>query len=136
MRGDSATGYRLSTVSQYFDLLRAGEDHWIALGDFLDDWYRAEPDQRVLMIAEPIFVDESDPDRRWAALFVAVVDWLSWIADPQVDPPAWLMNDVFILPEPWFVAEGEALRAWQLMESPTPFRMRRIYVDPSIVSRA
>jgi hypothetical protein len=136
LRGDQATGYRLTSVSRYFGLLHEGEDSWIALGDFLDDWYRAEPDQRALMIAEPIVIDESDPNRRWAALFAAVVDWLCWITEPYVDPPDWITDDLFTLPEPWFVSEGAALHDWQLVESPAPFRMRRIYTDPSIVARA
>ena len=45
-RGDIQTGYRLSTVSQSFDPVRRGADPWIALGDFLDDWRRAEVEQR------------------------------------------------------------------------------------------
>ena len=45
-RGKIQTGYRLSTVSQSFDRVRQGEDPWIAFGDFLDDWRRAERDQR------------------------------------------------------------------------------------------
>jgi hypothetical protein len=105
-RGEVQTGYRLSTASQWFDRVRHGEDPWIACGDLLDDWRRAEPDQRVLLIAEPIQTAESDPQRRWAALFAAGVDWLS------------------------------ALRTWQLVESPTPFRMRRIDTDASVVARA
>jgi len=28
------------------------------------------------------------------------------------------------------------MRKWQLVESPTPFRMRRIFTDASIVARA
>jgi hypothetical protein len=136
LRGDQLTGYRLATVGQYFGLLRDGEGPWIALGDFLDDWYRADPDQRALMVAEPIAIAESDPNRRWAALFAAVVDWLCWITAPRVEPPAWIADDIFTLPEPWFVSEGASLHDWQLIESPAPFRMRRIYTDSSIVSRA
>ena len=47
-RGAVRTGYRLSTASQSFERVRRGEDPWIALGDFLDDWRRAEADQRAL----------------------------------------------------------------------------------------
>lgn len=32
------TGYRLETVSQAFARVQHGEDPWIAIGDFLDDW--------------------------------------------------------------------------------------------------
>jgi len=128
------TGYRLGTVNQAFDRVRRREDPWIALGDFLDDWRRAERDQRQGMTSEPISIQPDDPDRRWASLFAAVVDWLCW--QNGLDAPAWVSATAFNLPEPWFVTEGEAMRSWQLVESPVPFRMRGIFTDASIVSRA
>ena len=135
-RGNVRTGYRLSTVSGSFDRVRRGEDPWLAFGDFLDDWRRAEPDQRALLAAEPIQTTEQDPNRRWAALFAAAVDWLCWTTEPKVETPTWLADQVYVLPTPWFVVEGAALRTWQLVESPTPFRMRRIFTDSSVVARA
>jgi len=135
-RGNVRTGYRLSTASGSFDRVRRGEDPWLAFGDFLDDWRRAEPDQRALIAAEPIQTTEQDPNRRWAALFAAAVDWLCWTTEPKVETPAWLADQVYVLPTPWFVVEGAALRTWQLVESPTPFRMRRIFTDSSVVARA
>lgn len=135
-RGTHPTGYHLSTASQSFERVRRGEDPWIAPGDFIDDWRRAEPDQRALLVADPIATADDDPERRWAALFAAAVDWLCWIAAPRVEAPPWLADQVYVLPTPWFVVEGKALRSWQLVESPAPFRMRRIYTDSSIVDRA
>lgn len=135
-RGKVQTGYRLSTVTQSFERVRRGEDPWLALGDFIDDWRRAEHDQRALLIADPVRTTARSPQRRWAALFASVVDWLCWVAEPRVDPPVWLTDMVYVLPEPWFVVEGTALRAWQLVESPAPFRMRRIFTDASVVARA
>lgn len=135
-RGEIRTGYRLSTVSQSFNRVRRGEDPWIAFGDFLDDWRRAEPDQLPLLVADPIRTTADDPQHRWAALFAAAVDWLCWTAKPRVETPDWLADEIYVLPEPWFVVEGAALRTWQLVESPTPFRMRRIFTDASIVARA
>jgi hypothetical protein len=135
-RGAHPTGYRLSTASQSFERIRRGEDPWIALGDFIDDWRRAEPDQCALLVADPIATAEDDPERRWAALFAATVDWLCWIAVPRVEAPLWLADQVYVLPTPWFVVEGRALHTWQLVESPAPFRMRRIYTDSSIIARA
>ena len=135
-RGDIQTGYRLSTVSQSFDPVRRGEDPGIALGDFLDDWRRAEAEQRPLLIADQIGVAEDDSQRRWAALSAAVVDWPCWTSKPRLEAPDWLADEIYVLPAPWFVVEGAAMRTWQLVESPTPFRMRRIFADASIVARA
>ena len=135
-RGPDPTGYRLSTANQSFERIREGEDPWIAFGDFLDDWRRAESDQIAALIADPIKTNEADPLRRWAALFVAAIDWLCYILDEDMAPPDWIADEVYVLPEPWFVIEHKAMRAWQLEQSPAPFRMRRIYTDASIVSRA
>ena len=135
-RGKVRTGYRLSTASQSFERVRRREDPWVAFGDFLDDWGRAEPDQRALLVALPIVITEDAPERRWAALYVAAIDWLCWTSTPRVDAPRWLADSVYVLPSPWFVVEGNALHSWQLVESPAPFRMRRIFTDGSVVARA
>jgi hypothetical protein len=135
-RSANPTGYRLTTASQSYEHVRRGEDPWIALGNFLDDWRSATPDQRSLLVADPIRTNSRDPNRRWAALFAASVDWLCWTSEPRVERPAWLADDVYVLPAPWYVTDSRALRAWQLAQSPTPFRMRRIYTDAGIVARA
>jgi hypothetical protein len=135
-RGSVSTGYRLATAAGSFDRARRGEDFYIAFGDFLDDWYHAEPDQRRLMIADPIETFSDDPLRKQAALLVASIDWLCWIGKPRISPPAWLQDPIFVLPDPWFVVPGRSMQIWQLIESPAPFRMRRIFVDRNVVDRA
>ena len=135
-RSENQTGYRLSTARQSFLRIRRGEDPWVALGDFLDDWRRATSDQRALLVAESIPTTRKDPERRWAALFASVVDLLSYRADSKRAAPDWVADDVYVLPVPWFVIDSPSLREWQLAESPAPFRMRRIYTDESIIARA
>ncbi len=133
-----ATGFRLGTLVHEFGRVAGGEDPWLALGDFLDDWRRAEDDQRELMIATQIELGSSVEEqvRRWAALFVGIADWLCWQNEPQLAPPDWLYDDSFRLADPWFVEPGERMQIWQLVHSPTPLRMRNVFVDPSVVSRA
>lgn len=135
--GAAAVTYRPEPVNRAFARILAGEDEWIALGDFLDDWYRATADQRRALIADPLpsAVGHGQREDRWEALLTAVVDWLCWISDPRVDPPKWVAEGGR-LAEPWFVDPSNALRVWQLVHSPAPFRMRNIYTDESIVSRA
>ena len=135
-REPTRTGYRLETVSQAFERVQHGEDPWIAIGDFLDDWGRAEKDKRRLLVSAPIILKLDDPNRKWAALFAAITEWLCWTSSPRIGAPAWVNKSVFELPEPWFVTPGKALRNWQLVHSPAPFRSRRIFTDASIVSRA
>lgn len=136
-RGAVATGYRLTTISQAFETLVRGADAWLTLGDFLDDWRRAENDQRQALISVPIMLPDSASDeiRRWAALFVAVADWLCWQNEPRLNRPAWLDQAAFRLGRPWFIVPGEKMRMWQLVHSPTPFRLRNVFTDESVIAR-
>ena len=61
-REPTRTGYRLETVSQAFERVQHGEDPWIAIGDFLDDWGRAEKDKRRLLVSAPIILKLDDPE--------------------------------------------------------------------------
>jgi hypothetical protein len=137
-RAEQPTGYRLETAKQAYDHVLRGVDLWIAMGNFLDDWYRAEDDQRRAMVREPIAAAPANSLelQRAAALFAAVIDWLSWINSPRLATPRWVSEARFTLREPWFIWPGPSMRVWQLVHSPAPFRMRNIFTDESIVSRA
>lgn len=137
-RAATQTGYRLTTLAAAFDLVTRGADPWLALGDFLDDWRRAEIDQRQELIRTPLVVGEDAGDdlRRWSALFAAVADWLCWRNSPRLSRPSWLDQAVFRLDKPWFVMPGQKMRLWQLVHSPTPFRLRNIFTDESVIARA
>lgn len=50
-------------------------------------------------------------------------------------PPWWAMHPL-TLPEPWFVAGVESLKATALVESPLPFRRNNIFVLGNFLSRA
>ena len=50
-------------------------------------------------------------------------------------PPWWAMRPL-LLPEPWFVAGVENLKASALVESPLPFRRNNVFVLANFLSRA
>lgn len=52
----------------------------------------------------------------------------------RIAPPAWT-RDVPPLPEPWFAAPLQSLRAHLLVRSPVPFRRRNLFVDASLGDR-
>ncbi len=124
--------YKAQTASDTLRLIAAGEDPWLAFGQFLDDWRRSEPAQR------PCLVTDSPPDvsqayLRWAALLAAAVD--SLCAEDHVPSQPWTRKPEYFLPEPWFLYPGWRLRACQLAETPVPFRMRNIFGGDRILSR-
>ncbi|HEX5417436.1 MAG TPA: hypothetical protein VFZ25_17365 [Chloroflexota bacterium] len=70
---------------------------------------------------------------RWAALLAATVDYLC--KQEGLASPAWTNRPEYQLPEPWFLYPGWRLRAWQLAETPVPFRMRNIFGGDRILAR-
>ena len=128
--------YVSTTAALSIAEIEAGDPPWIVIGGFLDDWRRATTAQRELMVCDPVVVPTSPEYRRWAALLAAIVEWLSHEEDPSVSVPHWTSDPGFVLPEPWFLVPGLRMRLHQLVDSPAPFRLRNIFTDKGVMSRA
>ena len=124
--------YQAQSAAVTLRLVAEGVDPWLALGQFLDDWRGADPAERPLLVSEPL-PDVSPEHLRWAALVAAAVDWLC--AQDRLPVPSWTGRAEYRLPEPWFLYPGWRLRAWQLADTPVPFRMRNIFGGDRILSR-
>lgn len=125
--------YQPQTAADTLRLITNGTDPWLALGQFLDDWRRTEPAQRLRLVGEPP-PDVPAQHRRWAALLAAAVDWLC--AQQGLPFPSWTARAEYRLEEPWFLYPGWRLRAWQLAEAPVAFRTRNIFGGDRILARA
>lgn len=124
--------YQAQSAAATLRLIVGGVDPWLALGQFLDDWRGTDRAERLKLVDEPL-PDVSPEYRRWAALLAAAVDWLC--AQDGLPAPGWTTKPEYRLPEPWFLYPGWRLRAWQLAETPAPFRMRNIFGGDRILSR-
>lgn len=125
--------YRPQTAAESLRLIVEGVDPWVAVGQFLDDWRRTDPLERPQLAIEPL--PEVGPQHlRWAALLAAAVEVLC--AEDGASFPGWTGRAEYRLPEPWFLYPGWRLRAWQLIETPTPFRARNIFGGDRILARA
>ena len=124
--------YHPQTAAATVRLIVDGVDPWLALGQFLDDWHRTAPAERSRLVGEPP-PDASPESLRWAALLAAATYWLC--AQERLPIPPWTSRPEYRLPEPWFLYPGWRLRAWQLAETPVPFRMRNIFGGDRILSR-
>jgi len=101
-------------------------EHWsIHLMDFVDD-FRYYRDR--LMIEEPFPLD----DERIDALLAATAEQLCY--ELKIEPPEWILA-VPAPRDPWFVSGMESLKAIALVESPLPFRIRKIFVLENFLSR-
>lgn len=122
------------TIEETFNRIREESSPWVPIGDFLDDWRRSEPEDRIELVSMGIASAGLDPElQRWAAFCAAMVEWLCW--QDGIPFPSWTIRDEYKLPDPWFLYPGDLLRAWQLASTPTPFRMRNIFSGDQVLDR-
>ncbi|MFO1350395.1 MAG: hypothetical protein U1F68_06825 [Gammaproteobacteria bacterium] len=106
----------------------AGQAFDPTLREFLDEFY-AYPERRADMIAaEPPLVDTL-PD----AYLAAVAEHLAerW----RLPCPEWANGEQRFLHRPFFAGGLESLKATLLVESPTAFRRRMIFVGANVLTR-
>ncbi|HZR00799.1 MAG TPA: hypothetical protein VFC93_18510 [Chloroflexota bacterium] len=120
-------------AAETLDLIRRGGDPWLAIGQFVDDWHRTPLAKRPTLVAAAPGPAEGD-DVRWAAFLAAAVEWLC--AQDGLDYPEWTADPSYRLREPWFLYPGWRLRAWQLVETPAPFKARNVFGGNRILARA
>ncbi len=124
--------YEPQTAAETLRLIAGGVDPWLAFGQLLDDWRRTAPAERPRLCAEPL-PSVPAPYVRWAALLAATVEWLC--AHDGLSLPDWTSRAEYRLAEPWFLYPGWRLRAWQLVVTPAPFKMRNIFGGDRILAR-
>jgi hypothetical protein len=124
--------YQPQTAAETLHHIADGMDPWLAMGQFLDDWRRTEPAERPWLCHEPL-PSVTAQHLKWAALLAASVEWLC--SQSELPFPAWSGRAEYRLAEPWFLYPGWRLRAWQLMETPAPFKLRNIFGGDRILAR-
>ena len=117
--------YRWHTIADTFDQICAKQEPWVAIGNFLNDWWFYAAEHRRELIDKPIASASTPDTQRWAAFCAAMVEWLCW--EDGLSFPAWTDQECYILSEPWFLYEKWTRRAWLLATTPAPFKMRNIY---------
>src|SRR5262249_920027 len=135
--GSHKYAWHRQTVKETFERIVANPAHpWLAIGDFLDDWrFTGVADRLDLVqggIAAP--TDANMELHAWAAFCAAMGGWLCW--QDGFPFPAWTSNPAYRLSEPWFLYPGDLLRAWQLVSTPAPLKMRNIFGGDQMLSRA
>ncbi len=101
----------------------------LPLNEFVDAFRAASPGERVMLVAPP-----REPAGHLAALLAATVSYLCH--ETGTTSPTWI--DGVRSPEPFFVLPARSLemRARLMIESPPPFKMRRVFVPENFLSRA
>jgi hypothetical protein len=103
------------------------------LADFLDQFYLA-PDAAMLTEEPTRLAGKVEQGDVFDAYLAAVAVSLARLI--RAFPPAWACHESRKLRSPWFAHPGRALRATLLLESPTPFRERNLFVSENALGRA
>lgn len=122
------------TSTESFQRILAGEDAWIAIGDFLDEWRREEIKDRAELVESPLALLVPPAIHQWAAFFAAMVEDLC--LQDNLPIPTWTEDTRFILADPWFLYPGWRLKVWQLATTPPAFKKRNIFGGDRILLRA
>ncbi len=115
------------TLRETKKLVDADPDNWaLHLMNFVDDFRRSR---------DPRTVEEAfdGPEGRMAALLASTAETLC--DEMKLDVPEWL-SEIPAAAEPYFVSGLENLKAISLVESPTRFRLRKIFVLENFLNRA
>lgn len=120
----------LQTMALTYQEICQGERPWVALGNFMNDWFDYAKDRREQLVAEPIFLPESPNSDalRWAAFCTASVEWLC--ERYGICCQSWVHTSPYCLPEPWFDAPNAhkpEVQEWLIQHTPEQFARRNIY---------
>ena len=125
-------GYQYHTIAETFELICSNENPWMAIGNFLNDWWYYTADQRVKLIETPLPLKATKKAHQWAAFCAAMIETLCERCD--VPYPNWITQEHLVLPGPWFYDKDKESRARLLAIAPTPFKKRNVYVSNRVLS--
>ena len=105
----------------------------IFFSTFLDDFYRADLEQRFLMVREePVKYDNIAIEKY--AYTAGSVDNLC--RSYGVEFPKWIYKNKYFLKEPYFSLDAKGMfRVVLLVESPIEYRMRNVFVTENTLMR-
>ena len=115
------------------EIAAGGGEVSFAIRDFLDGFY-AHPDACALADAPALLAGKITDGARLDAYLAAIAEHLcrmnGWPA------PAWTFAPQRFLEMPWFCMNTHAGRMLLLMDSPSAFRARNIFVSADALARA
>ena len=124
----------VNTLKKIISRTRVGDDFYILLGDFLDEFYHSDDLTRQHMICE--CPDESDVQAQQihSAYVAATAHKLA--NDFQLPIPEWVFKKSFYAGKPFFDGNVKGnLRWWFMYNSPSEFKHRNLFVCENVLER-
>ena len=120
----------IQTMKRAYQQICAGEDPWIALGQFRNAWYGYAKDVRPALVEQPLEAPEQETlsMQQWQAFCAASVEFLC--ERYNVPCPAWTQHPGYVLSAPWWHVkrvDTPSLRAQLAEHTPEPFARRNIF---------
>lgn len=125
------TNMELQTIEVSFKEICEGQDPWLPLGNFMNDFFGNFTDRRFELVKDPIQepADATPHMHRWAVFCAASVEYLCH--KYNIPCPDWVHDPVYTLSDPWFHSPAAAykphVRERLMQETPEPFTRRNIY---------
>ncbi len=119
------TTYQWHTIAETFEQICRGQTPWVAIGNFLNDWWVYAVEHRRELVETPLPPAPNSEMQRWAVFCAAVVEWLC--QQENLSFPSWTSQNRYTLPDPWFYYDDVDSRSWLLATTPAPFKMRNIF---------
>ncbi|MCX8037712.1 MAG: hypothetical protein N3D11_11835 [Candidatus Sumerlaeia bacterium] len=124
---------RPKTLAEVAERTLAGDDFGRCLANFLDGFYAA-PNQAALDPTPALLAPRfGEVGRIEDAYLAATAEELARAYG--LNAPRWIAGEDRRLHRPWFASELPSLRATLLLESPTGFRSRNLFVSANALSR-
>ena len=110
----------------------AGRDFYLCLGDFLDEFYRADDNTREDMIKNS--TDFCLPKEQLAYLAASVHKLANTYG---IEPPEWVFDErCYLRDKPFFGCNATGnLRLLFMYKSPMEFKHRNLFVDENVLVR-
>lgn len=113
------------TMRLSFEQICQGEAPWIALGNFMNDWYAYHFEERERLVVDPLLEKYPQKYHQWAAFCAASVVW--FCSTYEVPCPSWADNPCFVLSEPWYMEHPVEMCADLRKETAEEFTRYNIY---------
>lgn len=123
--------YSQCSISEAAREIYRGEDPWVAIGCFLNDWWCPGEHGHENLITEPPPPTATPEEKKWAAFCAALVEELC--ARASLISPTWTSQQDYVLSEPWFYYPQPSQREWLLSTTPEPFKRRNIFVGGNVL---